>query len=112
MDPFEDLAEALRRQLVEHAREGGADGRELAVEVRELVDREAAALPEHERTALAERVIRLATGLGPLDPLLADPAVDEVMVNGPREVWVERGGRVEPAGASFGGEAAPRSALR
>jgi pilus assembly protein CpaF len=111
MDPFEDLAEALRRQLVDRAREGGAGGRELAVEVRELVDREAVALPEHERAALAERVIRLATGLGPLDPLLADPAVDEVMVNGPDEVWVERGGRVEPVGASFGGEAELRHAI-
>jgi pilus assembly protein CpaF len=50
-------------------------------------------------------VIRLATGLGPLDPLLADPSVDEVMVNGPGEVWVERGGRVEPTGVAFGDEA-------
>jgi pilus assembly protein CpaF len=47
-----------------------------------------------ERSELAARVVRLATGLGPLEPLLADQAVDEVMVNGPEEVWVERGGRL------------------
>jgi pilus assembly protein CpaF len=44
-------------------------------------------------------------GLGPLEPLLRDPAVDEVMVTGTRPVWVERGGRVEetaPAFASVG----------
>ena len=38
---------------------------------------------QSDRDALCERVLRLATGLGPLEPLLADPAVDEVMVNGP-----------------------------
>ena len=66
--------------------------------------REAAALPEPERAELAARVVRLATGLGPLEPLLADPAVDEVMVNGPREVYVERAGRIERTGVSFGSE--------
>ena len=37
-------------------------------------------------------------GLGPLDPLLADPAVTDVLVNGPGEVWVERRGVVVPSG--------------
>ena len=104
MDPFEDLAVALRRRLIEEARDGAGAGT-LEADVRGLVEREAAALPAAERDALARRVIRLATGLGPLDPLLADPSVDEVMVNGPGEVWVERAGRVEPAGVAFGDEA-------
>ena len=43
-------------------------------------------------------MVLLATGLGPLEPLLADPAVDEVMVNGPGAVWVERRGRIERDG--------------
>ena len=104
MDPFDDLAEALRRRLIERAREGGSGAATLEDDVRELVDREAAALPGGERDALAARVIRLATGLGPLEPLLADPAVDEVMVNGPGEVWVERAGRLERTGVAFDGE--------
>jgi pilus assembly protein CpaF len=49
--------------------------------------------------------VRLATGLGPLEPLLDDPAVDEVMVNGGGSVYVERAGRIEPASVAFGGEA-------
>jgi pilus assembly protein CpaF len=49
-------------------------------------------------------VLLLATGLGRLDPLLADPEVDELMVNGCDEVFVERRGRIEPAGVSFEGE--------
>jgi pilus assembly protein CpaF len=101
VDHFDDLADALRRRMIEQARDGASTAGTLEADVRLLVDREAAALPEAERDALAGRVIRLATGLGPLDPLLADPSVDEVMVNGPGEVWVERFGRVEATGVAF-----------
>src|SRR5918996_1407786 len=80
-------------------------GSDPVTEVRDLVEREAAPLPEAEREALRERVMLLATGLGPLEPLLADPAVDEVMVNGPASVYVERGGRVKRVGVEFAGEA-------
>jgi pilus assembly protein CpaF len=101
---LDELAEALRVRLVERARDGAAGGA-LEDEVRELVEREAAALPEAERAQLCERVVLLATGLGPLEPLLADPSVDEVMVNGPRAVYVERAGKLERAGVQFTGEA-------
>src|ERR671932_160377 len=106
MDAFDELAEALRRRLIERARrgEGGANGG-LATEVRTLVDTEAAALPDAEREALAARVVRLATGLGPLEPLLSDRRVDEVMVNGAGEVWVERAGRIEPTSVRFASDA-------
>ncbi len=104
MEALDELAEALRARLVERAR-GGEAGGSLEHEVRGLVDREAAALPDAERAALVERVIVLATGLGPLEPLLADTSVDEVMVNGPGAVYVERRGRVERAEVEFAGEA-------
>src|SRR5918998_1030783 len=104
MEPLDRLAEALRERLIERAREGTA-GADVGAEVRSLVEREAAPLGEAERHALCERVLRLAGGLGPLEPLLADPAVDEVMVNGPDSVYVERHGRLERAGVRFAGEA-------
>ena len=110
MDPLDELAAALRARLVERARDGEAGG-SLDDEVRALVEREAAALPDAERAALVERVIVLATGLGPLEPLLADPSVDEVMVNGPGAVYVERRGRLEPAGVAFSGEAELMNAI-
>ena len=100
MEPFEELATSLRERLVEHAR-ATADGAPVEEQVRELVAAEAAPLPEPERERLAERVLRLATGLGPLEPLLADPGVDEVMVNGGGSVYVERAGRLEESSASF-----------
>src|SRR3954447_11751738 len=104
MEALDELAEALRARLVERARIGEAGG-SLEDEVRALVEREAGALPETSRAELSARVMLLATGLGPLEPLLADPAVDEVMVNGPGAVYVERRGRLERAGVSFASEA-------
>lgn len=54
-------------------------------------------------SAWAERVADLAVGLGPLQPLLADPEVTDVLVNGPREVWVDRAGVLERTDVSFSG---------
>jgi pilus assembly protein CpaF len=104
VDSLDELAEALRTRLVERARRGEAVG-SVEDEVRLLVEREAGALPEEAQESLCSRVLLLATGLGPLEPLLADPSVDEVMVNGPFDVYVERGGRLERAGVEFAGEA-------
>ena len=105
MDALSELAEALRQRLIERARDGADGGGGLDAEVRALVEHEAPALDPDRRDALVERVDRLASGLGPLDPLLEDPEIDEVMVNGPRSVWVERAGRLEPAAVSFVTEA-------
>jgi len=105
MEPIEELAGALRERLIERARAGEALEEGVPEQVRALVEREAAPLDDSERDALCERVILLATGLGPLEPLLADPSVDEVMVNGPGAVFVERRGRLERTDVSFGSRA-------
>jgi pilus assembly protein CpaF len=104
MEALDELAAALRGRLIERARSGEVSGAALEDEVRSLVDREAAPLPDEDRAALCERVVLLARGLGPLEPLLSDPRVDEVMVNGPSEVYVERHGRLERTGVAFEGE--------
>jgi pilus assembly protein CpaF len=112
---LEQLAEALRERLVALRREaaaaGEAAGPELETQVRDLVDAEAALLGEADRAALVARVLRDTVGLGPLEDLLADPAVEEVMVNGPHEVYVERGGRIEPVAARFADEEELRNAI-
>ncbi len=100
MEAIEELAAALRERLIDRAREGAA-GPDLGAEVEALVEREAAPLPAGQREALRERVLLLATGLGPLEPLLADRTVDEVMVNGPGAVYVERHGHIEATDVCF-----------
>jgi pilus assembly protein CpaF len=104
MEALDELAVALRGRLIERARSGEISGAGLEAEVQRLVEREAAPLPDEDRAALCARVVLLARGLGPLEPLLSDPLVDEVMVNGPSEVYVERRGRLERTGVAFAGE--------
>ncbi|HEX9779783.1 MAG TPA: ATPase, T2SS/T4P/T4SS family [bacterium] len=50
---------------------------------------------------LIREVMDEVVGLGPLDPLLADPTLSEIMVNGPKDIYVERDGRMERIDASF-----------
>jgi len=58
-------------------------------------------LSSRERTSLIRRVVAEALGLGVLEPLLADDAVTEIMVNGPDRIFVERLGRIEQAKERF-----------
>lgn len=51
--------------------------------------------------AVVDGVVAATLGLGPLHPLLADPSVSEIMVNGHADVFVERQGAIEPAGVRF-----------
>jgi pilus assembly protein CpaF len=103
MEALDELAVALRGRLIERARAGdAAEG--LENEVAAVVEAEAASLPEADRAELRRRMLLLATGLGPLESLLSDPSVEEVMVNGPGEVFVERRGRLESTGVEFAGE--------
>ncbi len=58
---------------------------------------------------LAERLRADLLGLGPLEPLLADPDVTDVLVNGSAGVWVDRGRGVEPVPTVIGDESAVRA---
>ena len=78
-------------------------------------------LRRSEVTAEAERLLAMASprfagpwagrvadrvlGLGPLEPLLADPTVTDILVNGPAEIWVDRGGTLVRVDAGFSGDA-------
>jgi pilus assembly protein CpaF len=105
-EPIARLAAELRERLLERHRRAAAAG-ELeprgGVEraVSELVAEEGALLSVPTRERLARRMVRDAVGLGPLEELLADPGVEEVLVNGPEQVYAERRGRLELTGIRF-----------
>jgi len=58
-------------------------------------------LSRSERRRLFEQIVAEILGLGPLEPLLADDSITEVMVNGPKNIFVERDGKIERTNASF-----------
>ncbi len=58
-------------------------------------------LTSFERQRLVTGVLDEAAGFGPIEPLLADPSITEVMVNGPDRVYIERAGRIEKTAVTF-----------
>ena len=111
---LDELAAELRRRLIERRRAQAASGGELGPlpdAVSELIDDDAPILEPATRARLRELILREAVGLGPLEELLTDPAVEEVMVNGHDRVYVERGGRIERADVRFPSEQALRDAI-
>ncbi len=75
--------------------------------IREILDQHDADLPPGlDRDVLCSQVLNEAIGLGPLEPLLADEGVTEIMVNRYDEIYVERAGRLQPHPLTFTGDRA------
>ncbi len=101
-----DLIEVVQSKLIDETdtsgrREPEYYARRIAELVTEHLDRSGRVVSERERM----RLIRLAQsellGLGPLEPLLADDTISEIMVNGPYQIWVERNGKLQETDARF-----------
>ena len=58
-------------------------------------------LTRADRQRLLEQIVAEILGYGPIEPLLADDSITEVMVNGPNAVYIERAGRIEPTEVKF-----------
>jgi len=87
--------EKLGRTNSETARE------EVLVLIRSSVNSEAVPLSFAERERLAREILDEIFGLGPLEPLLKDPSISDILVNRFDRVYIERGGKLEPTGLSF-----------
>jgi pilus assembly protein CpaF len=83
-----------------------SDTASLRAAVTEALADDGIVLPAANLAAIVTSIADELTGLGPLAPLLADPTVTDVLVNGPAEVWVERGGTIERAAVRFPSAAA------
>jgi pilus assembly protein CpaF len=98
----------LQARILDEIAERGlfsAGDDEVAEAVRDfgqaLLSEEALPLNEEERERLLGELVDETLGLGPLAPLMADPAVTDVLVNAPDMVFVERFGRLEPSSVRF-----------
>src|SRR5438128_3348051 len=66
-----------------------------------VIDEEGLALTRAERVRMLEQITDEIIGLGPLEPLLRDEGITEIMVNGPRQVYIERSGKLELTNVTF-----------
>ncbi|HEU4672727.1 MAG TPA: ATPase, T2SS/T4P/T4SS family [Candidatus Limnocylindrales bacterium] len=69
--------------------------------VNRLIDENGFAVTRAERERLALEMVNEVTGFGPLEPLLADETITEVMVNGPRQIYIERNGKIQRVDVHF-----------
>lgn len=98
------LQERLLNEIGEHLA-AGLNHEDVSAVVKEftarILESEHIPLNQAEQGRLAEELTEEAIGLGPLAPLLADPAVTDILVNGHQSVYVERYGRLEKTGVQF-----------
>jgi pilus assembly protein CpaF len=94
---------------------GGLTGDELATEVKaaldRIVQREDVVVTPFERRRFVQEVMSDTLGYGPLDPLLADETITEVMCNAHDDIWVEREGRLERTDLAFADDVQYRAVI-
>jgi pilus assembly protein CpaF len=83
----------------------GLSGAQARTQIREVVNRllveESAPLPAAARQRLVTQIEDEVLGLGPLQPLLADASVADILINGPHSIYVERRGKLEATDVKF-----------
>ncbi|HEY9856015.1 MAG TPA: CpaF family protein [Stenomitos sp.] len=118
VDPVAELKGRVHRLLVENMRAQSLDETaspdQIKDAIREGLDSVLAApdgntafrlMGRQERDRLVDGIYDDMLGLGPLEPLLADDAISEIMVNSPRKVYVERAGRITKVDVVFSDDA-------
>lgn len=113
LSPVDELKRALHRKLIERldleALELVTDERQIAAQIRlavsELLRGETTPLSQTEREDMVEQVVYEVIGLGPIEPLFRDRTISDIMVNGARDVYVERRGKIQRVLVSFRNDA-------
>ena len=105
---FEQLKRRIHSKLVDKldlSRVGDLSGdvlrREIRLVVEHLCDTEETLLNRSERERLIEEVLDETFGLGPLELLLKDTTISDILINGPKNIFVERGGKMERTDVVF-----------
>jgi len=74
---------------------------ELKSAVAMLIEEQAVPLSVRDRERLAEEILHEVYGLGPIEPLMRDPDISDILVNTSRQVYIERLGKLEPTPVIF-----------
>src|SRR5881296_1808791 len=105
---FEELKRLIHSKLVDKLDlsrvsdlEGDTLRREIRLVVERLCDTENPLLNRMERERLIDEVLDETFGFGPLEMLLKDPTISDILVNGPYKVYVERRGKMEKSDVKF-----------
>jgi len=105
---FDTLKRRIHTKLVDKldlTRVGELEGdvlrREIRLVVEHLCDTEDTLLNRGERERLIEEVLDETFGLGPLELLLKDPTISDILINGPKNIYVERRGKMEKTSVQF-----------
>ena len=96
LDPYQPLKQKIHQKIVDELGSVEMDRRQLEEAVTHIssaaMDAEPVLVPRFERTRIISEIIDEVLGLGPIEPLLKDDTVTEVMVNRYNQVYVERNG--------------------
>jgi pilus assembly protein CpaF len=105
---YQELKFSIHRKLLDrinleavYAMPGDRIRQEIRPSVSKLVNEEKTPLSLTEKDRLIEEVLDEVFGLGPLEPLLRDPTVSDILVTTPRLIYVERAGRLERTSIEF-----------
>src|SRR5579859_7514100 len=105
---FEELKRLIHGKLVDKLDlsrvsdlEGNTLRREIRLVVERLCDTENPLLNRMERERLIDEVLDETFGFGPLEVLLKDPTISDILVNGPHKIYVERRGKLEKSDVTF-----------
>ena len=105
---FEELKQRIHSKLVDKldmSRIGELEGdvlrREIRLVVEHLCDTEDTLLNRSERDRLVDEVLDETFGLGPLEVLLKDPTISDILINGPKNIYCERRGKMEKSNVTF-----------
>lgn len=94
------LLENLNLAALEHAAENDLRQEIIAISAEALEDM-SIVLNREERAILNQELFDEVTGLGPLEPLLKDDTVNDILVNGPKQIFIERAGKLEVSDITF-----------
>jgi len=106
-DLLADIRELIQDEVEKSFEEllDAADAADAKTRITGIVDRiiteHQFAVNREERQKLVEEVIHEISGFGPIEPYLADPTITEVMVNGPRQIYIERKGKISKVDVHF-----------